>query len=189
VLQKLLGCCAIGALFGLVACSPQGKPAGEVSHFAKTEGAVVVTPIGGPAKKVRLTVVTPKVIHVTAFPTESVQLPASLMAVAKPSGSFDVAEKDGVVTVETAEVVADVAVDTGRVSFHDKQGNVVLSELAGGRQFTPVEVQGDHVYAIRQQFESPPDEAFYGLGQARAPAAVRCRSSHPAALAGAVGSL
>lgn len=165
MLQKLLGCCAIGALFMLAACSQQGKPAGAVSHFAKTEADVLVSPTGGPAKKVRLTVLSPKVIHVTAFPTESVQLPASLMAVAKPGGSFDVTEQDGVVAVKTAELLAEVAVDTGQVSFHDKQGNVVLSEVAGGRQFTPVEVQGDHAYSIRQQFESPPDEAFYGLGQ------------------------
>lgn len=112
-------------------------------------------------KRFRLTVVSPTVIHVTAFPTEWVQLPANLMAVAKPSGPIDINEKDGVVGVQTAELRAEVAVDTGQVSFYDKHGNSVLSESAGGRQFTPVEVQR----AIRQQFESPPDEAFYGLGQ------------------------
>jgi len=76
------------------------EPAAEVVHYAKTSMDVVVTPAAGPAKKVRLTILTPKIIRVTAFPTESVGLPPSLMAVGKSDGTvpFDVSEKDGVVS-------------------------------------------------------------------------------------------
>src|SRR5262249_23509056 len=61
--------------------------------------------------------------------------------------------------------LAEVSLDSGKVVFRDKQGERVLSELPGGRHFTPVAVQGQELYSIRQQFESPADEAFYGLGQ------------------------
>jgi len=164
VLRKVIGCCLVVLI---ASCSRDVKPAGEATHFAKTNAEVVVTPTGGPARKVRLTVLSPKVIRVTAFPTESVQLPPSLMVVAKSDGTatLDATEKDGVVSVKTANVLAQVAVDTGRVTFRDEHGNVVLNELAGGRHFTSVDVQGDSVYSIQQRFESPPDEAFYGLGQ------------------------
>ena len=164
MLRKVIGCCLVVLI---ASCSRDVKPAGEATHFAKTNAEVVVTPTGGPARKVRLTVLSPKVIRVTAFPTESVQLPPSLMVVAKSDGTatLDATEKDGVVSVKTANVLAQVAVDTGRVTFRDEHGNVVLNELAGGRHFTSVDVQGDSVYSIQQRFESPPDEAFYGLGQ------------------------
>jgi alpha-D-xyloside xylohydrolase len=167
VLNKVICVCTAFAFLSVGACGRHSEPVAQSSHYAKTQADVVVTPAGGPAKKVRLTVLTPKVIRVTAFPGESVLLPPSLMAVGTAAGNvpFDVSERDGVVSVKTVEVLAEVSLDTGRVSFRDKQGRVVLSELAAGRHFTPVDVQGDPVYSIRQQFESPADEAFYGLGQ------------------------
>src|SRR4051812_2745555 len=147
----------------LAACTRQVTPVDEVNHFAMSDGGVIVTPMGGAAKKVQLTILSPKVVRVTAFPTDSVKLPPSLMAVAKPQAkaAFFAMEKDGVVSVKTTDVVAQVAVDSGKVTFTDAQGKAVLSELVNGRTFTPVEVQGDAVYCIRQQFESPADEAFY----------------------------
>jgi alpha-D-xyloside xylohydrolase len=79
------------------------------------------------------------------------------MAVAHADGNvpFSVAETNGTVFVKTDDVVADVSLATGRISFRDSRGRVVLSELAGGRHFTPVKVQGEPFYSIRQQFESP----------------------------------
>ncbi len=161
MLKTLIGVFAFAALG---ACGHEVK---QVDHFAKSQTGVVVTPATGPARRVRLTILTPRVIRVTAFPSESAQLPPSLMAVGQADVTvpFDVSEKGGVVSVKTSEVMAEVMLDTGRVSFRDKEGRIVLSELVGGRQFTPVNAQGDSVYSIRQQFESPSDEAFYGLGQ------------------------
>jgi alpha-D-xyloside xylohydrolase len=153
-----LAACAL-----LAACAQKTQPA---DHFEKSGTGVVVSPSGGPAKKIRLEVLAPKIVHVTAFPTESTQTPASLMAVGHPATvAYEVSEKDGVVSVKTDELLAEVTLDSGRVLFRDKQGGIVLSELAGGRHFAPVAVQGRQLYSIRQQFESPADEAFYGLGQ------------------------
>ena len=164
MLKNLLGFCA---LWILAACTRQVTPVNEVNHFAMSDGGVIVTPTGGAAKKVQLTILSPKVVRVTAFPTDSVKLPPSLVTVAKPEAkaAFFATEKDGIVSVKTTDVVAQVAVDSGKVTFTDARGKVVLSEVLNGRNFTPVEVQGDEVYSIRQQFESPADEAFYGLGQ------------------------
>jgi alpha-D-xyloside xylohydrolase len=149
------------AVASLIACSSQPD------HFVKTAGGVTVTPTGGPAKKVRLEVVAPKVIRVTAFPADSMDLPESLVTVKHADGSatFQVREEDGTVFVSTSDVSAEVAVATGKVTFKDPGGKVLLSELDAGRSFTPVTVQEKSFFAIRQQFESPADEAFYGLGQ------------------------
>jgi len=149
----------LAALLALAAC-------GSPPAFEKTADGVVVTPTGGAARKVRLSVVSDKVIHVTAFPTDTVSEPASLMAVKTGGGTgFTVDEKDGLVVLRTSEIVAEVAVASGDVRFRDKDGNAVLSEVDDGRTFAPTQVDGKSFYAIRQRFESPADEAFYGLGQ------------------------
>jgi hypothetical protein len=50
--------------------------------------------------------------------------------------------------------------------FKDKDDRVILAEKpGGGRTFSPIEVEGTKGYSVRQLFESPDDEAFYGLGQ------------------------
>ena len=54
---------------------------------------------------------------------------------------------------------------TGQVTFHDAAGQLVLAERRDGRTFTPATVMGEQAWRVRQRFDSPPDEALYGLGQ------------------------
>jgi alpha-D-xyloside xylohydrolase len=135
--------------------------------YVRIADGVSVTPNGGAAKLVRLEVVSPTIIHVTAFPTTSVALPQSLMAVRTGSThvGFVVSSRDGTVVLSTGELTAMVGLDDGRVSFADEHGKVITSEVANGRSLRPEKIAGKPYYAIRQQFESTPGEALYGLGQ------------------------
>jgi alpha-D-xyloside xylohydrolase len=154
---------ALVSLSGLIACS--GK---QPEHRVGFDyGSVTVAPTGGAAVQVRLEIIAPKVIRVTAFPNESVVMPENLMAVKHADGRtpFKMRDENGTVSVSTSDVTAEVSVATGKVTFKDAAGNVLLSEIDGGRTFTPVTVEGQSFFAIRQQFASPADEAFYGLGQ------------------------
>ena len=73
------------------------------------------------------------------------------------------------ITVSTKEVKASVLASTGEVWFADKDGKLILQEnKGGGKTFTPIEVEGTKGYTVCQVFESPEDEAFYGLGQHQA---------------------
>src|SRR5579863_4807809 len=74
---------------GAVGFAPALSLAAEGSGYVRIADGVVVTPAAGVAKKVRLEVVSPTIIHVTAFPGDALSLPASLMAVR--TGSSDVA--------------------------------------------------------------------------------------------------
>lgn len=71
--------------------------------------------------------------------------------------------------LKTAQATAEVSRQTGAVRFLDQNGQEVLKERAGSRELNPVVVEdqkGDHRFlATRQVWESPADEAFYGLGQ------------------------
>jgi alpha-D-xyloside xylohydrolase len=147
----------------LGACTPREEP----GRFTTIPGGVSVKPSDGTAKVVRLEVLSPKVIRVTAFPTESTELPQSLMAVRQADANvpFEAKEENGAVIVKTADVSAEVSIDSGAVSFKDKAGRNLLTENVRGREFSRVDVQGKAFYSIRQEFESPSSEAFYGLGQ------------------------
>ena len=123
----------------------------------------------GPAL-VRLEVLGDKLIHVSATPEKKFADPESLVILEQDSDTPFAVTSDGeVVTVATSAVKANVLVTTGEVWFTDPDGNVILKEQAGGgKSFDPIEVDGTHGYSFRQVFESPEDEAFYGLGQHQA---------------------
>ncbi len=124
---------------------------------------------GGPAL-VRLEVMGEKLIHVSATPESEFADPQSLVILpSKEVTPFTVETAGDTVTVATAAVRANVLKTTGEVWFTDLAGNMILrEETGGGKSFEPIEVDGTHGYSFRQVFDSPADEAFYGLGQHQA---------------------
>ena len=144
-----------------------GAHATDDAGYVRIADGIVVTPAGGAAKKVRLEVVSPTIVHVTAFPGDTLNLPASLMAVrtGSPNVAFTVRGAPDAVTLATGKLSVVVRRSDGQVLFEDSQGKVITGEVAAGRELRPVTLDGKPYYAIRQQFESTPAEAFYGLGQ------------------------
>lgn len=118
-------------------------------------------------RQVRLQVVGEKIIRVSATPDDEFADPESLVVLPQQEiPKFTVSQDDDTVVVATSSINASVATTTGEVWFTDTDGNVLLREqLGGGKEFTPIEVDGTRGYTVRQVFESPDDEAFYGLGQ------------------------
>lgn len=116
---------------------------------------------------VRLQVVGEKIIRVSATPDGAFADPASLVVLPQQGTTeFTVSQDNDTVTVATSYINASVATTTGEVWFTDTDGNLLLREqIDGGKHFTPIEAGGTRGYTIRQVFESPDDEAFYGLGQ------------------------
>lgn len=118
----------------------------------------------------RLEVLDEGIVHVSATPEKKFADPESLMIVPQDAQvQFDVTESDGVLTLATSKIKANVVLSTGEITFTDLNGNTILAEQAGGgKLFEPIEVEGTEGYTFRQVFESPDDEAFYGLGQHQA---------------------
>ena len=118
-------------------------------------------------QSIKLQVVNDRIIHVTVVPGDEFPTVKSLMAVEQPAGEkkFMVERGDGHVYLHTSQLIADVTLKTGEVSFKDIEGKPVLAEKqGGGKTFTPVTIQGQSSYVVRQQFETTGDEALYGLG-------------------------
>ena len=147
------------------------------------DGQFVTIPVknvkAGGAQVVRLQVVNDNIIRVQA--TSEAQLPEkqSLIIVkqtAKPK--FTVSNGDQV-SVKAAAVEARVDKQTGRVTFFDANGQPLLKEAKEGKTFQPFRVPDREIgvdvakvpeeqrngLTWRALFESPREEAFYGLGQ------------------------
>lgn len=133
--------------------------------YQKTPDGLIVTPAQGTAKRVRLQVMSDRIVRVTAVPTESLSTPASLMTVAKAAtAGFIVEAAQSAVKLKTSQVHAEVSLADGVVRFLDAQGKPILVEQQRAA-FQPVSVDGKGFYRVQQRFNPNTREAFYGLGQ------------------------
>ena len=145
---------------------------------------VTIRPDGGQAKVVRLEVMNSNIIRVRATSKEALpEKLASLMIVpqtAPAKGSYSVSEEGDAVVVKAENVKAVVSKATGEVTFFDAEGKELLKEAKDGKQFWDFTVperelgmktgytvpeEQKHGLTWQMKFDSPDDEAFYGLGQ------------------------
>ncbi|MGH8079647.1 MAG: alpha-xylosidase, partial [Lysobacter sp.] len=147
--------------------APAYAGAVEAGKYEQNSKGIVVHPADSDVAQVRLEVVAKGIIRVSADPDGDFKRSASLMRSgdAPEPVPFDVAEKSGHVRLSTAEVTVDVSLQSGRVAFFDAAGKPILSEVEGGRTFTPLRAAGQSYLSVRQRFQSPDDEALYGFGQ------------------------
>ncbi len=112
---------------------------------------------------IRLQVISPDIIRVSAAPGESITDRKSLVVVPQRGVTdFDVALNGDSLIVSTPELKALVCPD-GSLSFFDQDGKFLAG---GGRMsFKPTSVEGKDAFSVRTMFASSDDESFYGLGQ------------------------
>jgi alpha-D-xyloside xylohydrolase len=119
-------------------------------------------------KNIRLQAVSPDIIRVTVSPTGTFSSDTSLIIVDQKNSFTDwkLEETPEMLTMRTSNLIAEVTIKTGEIVFKDTTGKILLQEKkGGGKTFTPADSSnGQGFYTIRQEFESPADEAFYGLG-------------------------
>ena len=151
----------LGLLLALQGCQSDYKVKGD-TVTVKLEN---VQP--GAPSQVRLQVIGPKLVLVSATPDGAFHDRKSLVVLpVKEKTPFSVEMEEGIVKVSTGEVVARVDPKDGKLSFTDASGKQLLASGAGGRvSFAPIEVEGKKAFSTQVVFDSPADEAFYGLGQ------------------------
>jgi alpha-D-xyloside xylohydrolase len=139
--------------------------------FRKAEDGVYLSILQRKAndtRSLRLQVINDDIIRVCASPNQQLSNRTSLITAyteTKKSG-WDAVQKGNQVVLTTARLKVSVSLLTGEIVFRDQKDSVLLQEkTGGGKTFTPITVDGYCGYTFRQIFESPADEAFYGLGQ------------------------
>ena len=145
------------AILAFAACSPGVK---KTAHGVKVAA--------GDGTTVRVEVVTDDIIHVEAVPQGAkFSKKESLIIVPQEyKTKYEIEKTADAVAIRTASLTVTVNKADGRVQYADAQGNPLTKEIA--REFTPIEVDGDKSWTVHQTFDSPDDEAFYGLGQHQA---------------------
>ena len=134
----------------------------------------------GPSQ-IRLQVVSDKMIRVQATAEQSFRNKQSLIIVPQNSkANYKVEEQGDNLIITTAAMRAVMNEATGQITFYDLKDNVLLNEVAqGGKTFKPFTVPDreigvdiakvpeaqKHGWSWRALFNSPDNEAFYGLGQ------------------------
>ena len=150
------------AVLLLVACSQK--------VWEKTSNGVLIYPtskVENGAQIISLEVINEQIVRVVASPTDLLSKAKSLCVVdnATQPVNFEVVEQNDSIIVSTAKLKAKVSMITGEVKFYDENNQLILQERKEGKSFSPVNVEGTDGYSFSQVFESPDDEAFYGLGQ------------------------
>ncbi len=118
-------------------------------------------------QQIRLQVIAPQIIRVSAVPEGPFADRASLAVVPQEGcRAFEVTEAGGKVRLATDSLVVEVYKASGTLHFYKADGTPLLQE--GALSFAPVEVEGKRAWSVRTQFASEADESFYGLGQHQA---------------------
>ena len=134
----------------------------------------------GPSQ-IRLQVVSDKIIRVQATAEQGFRDKQSLIIVPQNGkANYKVEEQGEKLIITTAAMRAVLNEATGQITFYDLKDHVLLNEVAqGGKIFKPFTVPDreigvdiakvpesqKHGWSWRALFDSPDNEAFYGLGQ------------------------
>ncbi len=139
--------------------------------YRKTETGVIITLAqedDSDPRLVKIEVINDDIFRISATPGEAFPERTSLIVLpgASETSDFSLTENEGSITVSTSRISAEVSLSTGAISFKDNEGNPILMEAQeGGKSFAPITVDNSTGFSFRQVFESPEDEAFFGLGQ------------------------
>jgi len=113
--------------------------------------------------------ITPRIIHIIAFPTETaVNIPASLMQAGTHLAAvpYEVVEKGDVVQFSTDSLHVLISSTSGKITFTDATGNILLQEADRDRPpFASDTAEGEQAYQVSATFRSDAEESLYGLGQ------------------------
>ncbi len=137
------------------------------SRLEKTNDGAII-PVKSSKEKIRLQVFNENIIRVTVSkPGQPIVETNSLITTMVPDKNvkWTVEENDDAVILSTEKIKAEVIKATGEIKFLDNDGKLLLEEEnSGGRYYGKDIASSATDYGFQQIFESPEDEAFYGLG-------------------------
>jgi alpha-D-xyloside xylohydrolase len=144
--------------------------ADEPSYIKTDDGVIVYTDpfFTGASRAVKLVVVSAHIIRVIQAPGKEIFPVQSLITVypKKKGGSWSLVAGKESLRLITKRLQAVVQLKTGSVSFFDPSGKRLLTGKANDkRSFVPSVFEGQPFYHLEQTFQTPDDDAYYGLGQ------------------------
>ncbi|MBZ4040878.1 TIM-barrel domain-containing protein [Flavobacterium hibisci] len=140
-----------------------------VKNYTKTDDGVLIglnPSTENQLRTLRLQVLGNDLIHVAATAQEFQKDSSLIIVPNQQTVPFHINQSKDSIKLSTKTLNVMVSAKDGGIKFKDKNGKILLAEKAGGgRTFLPIQEDKTKGYTVRQIFESPQDEAFYGLGQ------------------------
>jgi alpha-D-xyloside xylohydrolase len=145
-------CLLICSVIGVRAEKHVTKPDSSVL-LRLTNGTLAIRPVADNAVRIQFYDSNVKALPELVFESNNV-LP-----------EFKVNETKKSLKVTLKNLVVEVDKKTGRLNYFDVKGKLLLSETAGSRVMKPASVLNEPCFLVEQTFDSPADEAIFGLGQ------------------------
>lgn len=147
--------------------------AAALSSCGPAEQTDTLTVSAGNGQTVRLQVVSPSIVRVSAVPGGQLPADNSLIVVPQqPFTDYSTEQDDSTLVVKTARLTVTLSKATGTVAFADQEGKPILQEDPQGRSFAPYAVDDTKGHteglSFQQKWIPGPDDAIYGLGQHQA---------------------
>ena len=132
----------------------------EESYRLTEDGVEMIVPNGS----MQVKICSPAIVEVTLANQSPLPLKDSIIVERTwDIPSFEVEESDECITITTEKLVVEISKLTCLLKYYDSAGNLLLAESE--KNITPVTVLGFETNQCKAVFESPEDEALYGLGQ------------------------
>jgi alpha-D-xyloside xylohydrolase len=154
-MKKLKGLSITFLLLILWGCRPHLKyePLPNGVNIVLPDGTLGIYPVSEDAVRIKF------------FAGQEINVPELIFTPEHKVPDFQISETDKSIRVKVKNMIAEVNLQSGKVSFADKYGNMFLSEKADSRKLIPDSVTGEPCFLTEQGFESSDDEYLFGLGQ------------------------
>ncbi|GJM64178.1 TIM-barrel domain-containing protein [Persicobacter diffluens] len=151
----------LGFLWTVFSCG------GQQAAFKQEKNQITFDIQSASVNKLRLSLITEDIVKVEATKNADFDAQESLIEINHGADFSDYSVKEAADGWEVKTKTLIVKVSTsGEVAYFNADGTAIISEKA--RNFEPMQVDGVSAYELRQQFNSPKQEALYGLGQHQA---------------------
>ncbi|MBN2613161.1 MAG: DUF5110 domain-containing protein [Bacteroidales bacterium] len=107
----------------------------------------------------------PSIIRVLKWPQDTYFKKESLSVIKVPqSANFKIIRQADEIVLKSQKTEAFLNLKSGKVTFRDLSGNILLDEHEKGATFTAFNDAGNNTFSVGQSFLLEKDETLYGLG-------------------------
>jgi len=141
----------------LLCCQPKA-----IQNFTTESNRVIVNTFDG---TLAIYPVANNAVRVQFYEGEKADLTEFVFVEDYNVPQFEVAETGKTISVSLENLVVEVNKETAGLRYFDASGTLILSEKAASRIMKVDSVVGEPCFFVQQTFDSPADEAIFGLGQ------------------------
>jgi alpha-D-xyloside xylohydrolase len=137
-----------------------------VTSFSREPDGVLCRMTGGTASYLKVQVCAANILRIVYTSRTPIPAPHGLIVVndSFESGAWEATDNGSAIVIMTEKIKATVNKANGSISFFDASGALRCSEIPGGRTLASVTRGGQAGVSGALKFDSPPEEAVYGLG-------------------------